>query len=473
MSDAAAIAMAWAVAQLVIGLHNLSIHLRRPTDLEYLAFAMLCFGFAIYTFGAASLTDATSYADGTTAMRIAYVGAPVGLGAFCAFAALLDSGRGFRVVRIAIAWAVLGLFGNLAGLFFDPDDPAVLSPYLEPRLSAIGEVWVFGACVLIGLILYRVAGRAREDRDLRILCGGSLILVVAAIHDQLVHILGFPTGIYVLEHASVAVSCLFSHMLLERLANTERELEERTAEVAASYRQLSRAQEDLINKEQLAAVGGLSAVIAHEIRNPLAILRNAASGLRRRGLTRQDRETLLGILDEESDRLGRLSNDLATYARPLDPSSEPVHVEALLEECAAEARSSAGADVEIVTDLAVADDLVEGDPALLRNAMRNIVENALQAMRHDGRLTIRTSATELRRRPAIQLEVEDTGEGMDTLVHGKAVDPFFTTRASGTGLGLAIVDRVVRAHGGELSIRSRFGQGTTVILTLPTTEGAP
>ncbi len=90
-----------------------------------------------------------------------------------------------------------------------------------------------------------------------------------------------------------------------------------------------------------------------------------------------------------------------------------------------------------------------------------------------GHLTIRTAAATLRDRDAIRVELQDTGEGMDTLARSKAADPFFTTRASGTGLGLAIVDRVVRAHGGELEIRSRFGQGTTVCVSLPTTASAP
>ncbi len=474
ISDIGAMTMAWAAVELAIGLHGLSIHMRRPTDLEYLAFAMLCFGMSVYTFGAASLTDASSYADGTTAMRIAYVGAPVALGSFCAFAALLDPAHGFRVAKLAVFWSALGLFANLAGLFFDPEKRATRSPYLEPQMSAVAIFWVVGTCLLIGFTIVRVAGRAREDRDLMILSAGSFLLVAAAVHDQMVHLFGFPGRVYILEHAGVVVSFLLSYMLLRRLARTESELEERTAEVAQSYRELSRAQGDLIKKEQLAAVGGLSAVIAHEIRNPLAILRNAASGLKRPALGAEDRETLLQILDEESDRLGRLSYDLATYARPLDPSSEPVHLRALLEDCVEHARrleAAEGIDIELL--LGEGPDLVAGDPALLQHAIRNIAENALQAMRGGGRLTIRTMRATLEGRDAIRLEMEDTGEGMDVLVQGKALDPFFTTRASGTGLGLAIVDRVMKAHGGALEIRSRYGQGTTVAITLPTTEVGP
>jgi signal transduction histidine kinase len=311
--------------------------------------------------------------------------------------------------------------------------------------------------------------RIRHDEDLALLSVGSLILGAAGIHDLFVHLFGALGGFYVLEHSTVVVSLLLSYMLLARFARNESELEERTAEVAASYRDLSRARDDLIRKEQLAAVGGLSAVIAHEIRNPLAILRNAASGLRRAALAPSDRDTLLGILDEETDRLGRLSNDLATYARPLALSSEPIQVGLVLEECATAALEEAhrrGIEIEMTIE---GDELVDGDPSLLRHALTNIVENAAQSMPAGGRIVVRSRRAKLGERDAIVIEMEDTGEGMDSIVKQKAVDPFFTTRASGTGLGLAIVDRVARAHGGELEIESRYGTGTIVRITLPTT----
>jgi signal transduction histidine kinase len=460
--------MAWAAVHLVVAVHNLSIHLRRQTDLEYLAFAILSLGFCVYSVGAARLTDATTYAEGTTAMRIAYLGAPVALGAFAAFAVLLDPARQDGTLLLAVVWSALGLFGNLAGLFFDPDVPAHSSPYREPEQTPIAVVWVVVACTIIAVKLFRIVRRARGDRDLALLSGGSLLLVVAAIHDQAVHFLGVP-NVYVLEHATLAVSLTLSFMLLRRMSGTETELERRTAEVEVSYRELRRAQEDLIQKEQLAAVGELSAVIAHEIRNPLAILRNAASGLRRRGLESTDHRTLLTILDEESDRLGRLSNDLATYAQPLTPSSSPILLHALLDECIESVTANA-AGVSVDARLGADHRPVLGDALLLRLAFDNVLENAVQAMPAGGQLTIRVDEATMGDAAAVQVEITDAGEGMNTLVKNKALDPFYTTRASGTGLGLAIVDRVVRAHGGVITLDSSYGNGTTVRITLPLSE---
>jgi signal transduction histidine kinase len=470
MSNLAALTMAWAAFHLVVGLHNLWTHLRRPTDLEYLAFAVLSLSFSVYCVGAAGLTEAEMCAEGTIARRISWMGIVWSVSAFVAFVALLDSKHGYGNLRLAVFWSVLGFFVNLTGLFFDPTERAPASPLVEPDASPIAVAWVVGACAIVGVTLVRVVGRARHDHDLMLFTVGSLMLVAAGTHDLFVHLYGALSGFYILEHSTVAVSLLLSFMLLARFARNESELEERTAEVAANYRELSRARDDLIEKEQLAAVGGLSAVIAHEIRNPLAILRNAASGLRRTRLASGDRETLLGILDEEADRLGRLSNDLATYARPLEPSSEPIRIGALLEECASVALEEAphdGIEIEIALE---GSELVNGDPSLLRHALKNIVDNAAQSMPAGGRLVVRSRRAKLGERDAIAIEVQDTGQGMDSIVRQKAVDPFFTTRASGTGLGLAIVDRVARAHGGQLDIESSYGTGTTVRITLPTTS---
>lgn len=466
MSNLAAFTMAWAAVQAVVGVHNLVIHLRRPTDLEYLAYSALSFGFAIYTFAAALLVDATSVADGLVAARIAYVGAPIAAGAFVVFAALLYEMVSSRVVVVAVAWAVLGLFLNLAGLFFDADVGAPSSPYHEPEQTLLAAVWSFGAGALIAWTLVAVLRSARVDRDMRILGAGAALLVVAVVHDQGVHFGGIG-GTYWIEHAALGVTVLFSYMMLRRFGETESELERRTIEVRDSYLDLRRAQAVLIQREQLAAVGELSAVIAHEIRNPLAILRNATSGLGRARLSSDDRATLLSILAEEAERLGRLANDLSEYAQPLAPAVERLSVSDLLE--SEGRRAMAGAPEGLVVRVSSRDDvdLIDVDPALLGRALRSVVDNAMQAMPNGGELVLRVDRAELRGEAAVAVMVTDEGEGMNSMVRDKAINPFFTTRASGTGLGLAIVDRIVRAHHGVLSIETSYGKGTTVRLTLP------
>jgi signal transduction histidine kinase len=108
-----------------------------------------------------------------------------------------------------------------------------------------------------------------------------------------------------------------------------------------------------------------------------------------------------------------------------------------------------------------------GDSNLLRQVFDNLIDNAVQAMNGDGTLTVRVRAAQQEGEDGMAVDIIDTGEGMDTMVRQRALDPFFTTRPSGTGLGLAIVDRIVDAHGGRFLIESRSGEGTTATVFLP------
>jgi signal transduction histidine kinase len=142
---------------------------------------------------------------------------------------------------------------------------------------------------------------------------------------------------------------------------------------------------------------------------------------------------------------------------------------ALLDECIESVTANA-AGVSVDARLGADHRPVLGDALLLRLAFDNVLENAVQAMPAGGQLTIRVDEATMGDAAAVQVEITDAGEGMNTLVKNKALDPFYTTRASGTGLGLAIVDRVVRAHGGVITLDSSYGNGTTVRITLPLSE---
>ncbi len=102
------------------------------------------------------------------------------------------------------------------------------------------------------------------------------------------------------------------------------------------------------------------------------------------------------------------------------------------------------------------------DPNLVRQVIDNLIANAIQAMSGGGALTVTLVNLELEGARGVELQIQDTGEGMDTQVRARALDPFFTTRPSGTGLGLAIVARIVDAHGGVLRIKSKAGAGTVI-----------
>lgn len=240
----------------------------------------------------------------------------------------------------------------------------------------------------------------------------------------------------------------------------------------AAQEALSSAQSTAVEKEQLAAVGELSAMIAHEIRNPLTIIRNAVSTLQRREVTADDRATLLGILTEESERLNRLVSDLLSYARPVTLDLQPVCLRDVLERALALVPPQEDLEVDLLEEDPPVG-TVTADPNLLRQVFENLVTNAAQAMVEEGgALTVRIARGTDHGTDGVNVLVEDTGEGMDTSVRDRALMPFFTTRPNGTGLGLAIVARLVRAHGGKVEIKSSAGVGTTVRVFLPGEEPA-
>ena len=202
------------------------------------------------------------------------------------------------------------------------------------------------------------------------------------------------------------------------------------------------------------------------MRNPLAIIANAGAGLRKQAISRQDHETLLAIVDEETSRLNRLVTDLLRYARPVNlQRSDFSLVDVLDRALGLVIRDRKGLAAQLQVERREA--RIWGDPNLLRQVFENLIVNAAQAMAMEGTLTVKVRTAEVDGVEGVAVDIIDTGEGMDTQVRLRARDPFFTTRPSGTGLGLAIVDRIVGAHGGHLGIDSRAGEGTTVTVFLP------
>lgn len=228
---------------------------------------------------------------------------------------------------------------------------------------------------------------------------------------------------------------------------------------AAMHMQLLRA--GLLHNERLAAVGEMAAVMAHEVRNPLAVIFNALGTLRK---ARTGSPELLEIIREEAERLRRLVTDLLDFSRPAVVQTETVDVAEIVGEAIAAARldpTVAGSTAAIVTDATVAAP-VESDPLLLRRALVNLLVNALQYVAPGGRVSViaRTEGREL------VVRVHNDGPPMAAEVAARIFEPFFTTRAAGTGLGLAIVQRIVDDLGGRIEL-DRSPIGTTFSLYVP------
>ena len=233
-----------------------------------------------------------------------------------------------------------------------------------------------------------------------------------------------------------------------------------------SYADLARTQEQLVQRERLAALGELAAIVAHEIRNPLGAVFNAIGALRHQAeATKGSRlATLLAILEEEATRMNDIVGDLLDFARPVSAALRPEHIESIVGEALDAATHDAAGPVKVERDVDPNLPAVPVDGRLLRQAILNVALNAVQALGvRGGTLTLRMKHD----RGGVLIEITDTGPGIPTEHQARVFEPFFTTRASGTGLGLTVVKRIVDVHHGETTLHTEPGKGTTFAIRLP------
>jgi signal transduction histidine kinase len=493
----AGVLFAWVLSYIGIGLSFCITYLVHRREPEHLVFGLSSLAMAIHSVGSMLAYSHAGEADTRFAVIMAMFGTILGSSLMVHFALLFAKVQTPMFwMRIVYATAAALAGANAFGLLFDLKKPEAVpmrvASFLVEHLQVVTTPLGVVACIAVavagmgslGVLLHATLG-GRRDGIIPLF--GAACMCGATIHDALLAAqIGGGTWLSPFGNAAYvfAVAAAFlvrSLVLSKELTDQSLELKRRSGELRQSYEELREAQRELTRKEQLAAVGELAAVIAHEVRNPLAIISNAVAGLRRRETAPEDRDTLLAILKEEASRLNRLVGDLLRYARPVNVQRQLVSVREIIERTLTSTGLRDTMPVEIHEDGEIHS--IWGDPGLLRQVFDNLIENAVQAM--GGSVTDsgagmyprpRTLSISLRseRRDALEgvhIDVQDTGEGMDPHVRVRAKDPFFTTRPSGTGLGLAIVDRIVEAHDGEISITSRTGTGTTVSVFLPI--GAP
>jgi signal transduction histidine kinase len=231
-----------------------------------------------------------------------------------------------------------------------------------------------------------------------------------------------------------------------------------------------RFQRDAAQRERLSSLGRLSTVVAHEIRNPLMIIKTALRSMKREPAPSPRIQTAIADIDEEVTRLNHIVAEVLDFARPIRFSLEPVDINSLCQDAVRAATADAPA-ITVETDLhrGVASIVTDGER--LRLAMVNILTNARHAVlaeptgdRPPGRVRVTTRRTNAGR---VLIDVEDNGIGIAPEDLARIFDPFFTTRKTGTGLGLAITRNIIEGLGGGIVVTSRHGEGTTVRIDLP------
>jgi signal transduction histidine kinase len=273
----------------------------------------------------------------------------------------------------------------------------------------------------------------------------------------------------------VGLSIGLAHGLVRsfrELYESRQELSATVDELKRAYDHLKNTQEELLESEKLASIGKMAAVISHEIRNPLAAIKNSAGIFKRHALLSPEDRELLAIIGKEINRLDGFITDFLEFAKPHPLQMTKTNVNGVIEETAALLAhyDMPSGSVHIVRSLdPLLPDLL-ADRNALKQVLWNILINAVQAMPDGGTLTITTACKPHApdgSRSDVTISITDTGRGMSPETIKKAFQPFFSTKTKGTGLGLSIVERVIRQHGGRVFVESTLDRGTSVFISMP------
>jgi len=251
-------------------------------------------------------------------------------------------------------------------------------------------------------------------------------------------------------------------------------IERKRAEEALkkAYLELKKAQDQLIQSEKLAALGRFSAGLAHEVKNPLAIITG--------GIEAVEMNLAKGVLTDMNEDIYRIKlaiaradtvvKELLLFAKPSQLKTEKVSPKTLVNDAVSLVKYKMPlANILISTEFAGEDYFVSVDKNQMEQVIVNILLNSIDAMPKGGDVNIRTCLTELEDKKVCAIEITDTGEGIRKEDLGRLFEPFFTTKRDkkGTGLGLSISRTIINNHKGDMSIESEYGKGTIVKIVLP------
>lgn len=246
-------------------------------------------------------------------------------------------------------------------------------------------------------------------------------------------------------------------------------------QLAETNRQLQTAQAEARRSERLAALGQLSAGLAHEIRNPLGVIRGSAEILNRRlEASNPVASELAGYISGEVDRVSMMVGRFLDFARPLHAETSPQAINELLDRALASvAEQWHGGRVEVEREYQNNLPLAQLDEHLCEQAFVNLIQNAYEAMANDGgTLRVRTSKASRNDRRGVEIRLQDTGPGVPAELREQIFNPFVTTKKTGTGLGLSIVSKILDEHHGSIRIDSEPSQGACFVVFLPAAEQA-
>jgi signal transduction histidine kinase len=314
-----------------------------------------------------------------------------------------------------------------------------------PRMGHVGSI-LCTVILAIAILEHKLLEQQSPVRQffLVTLLGGSAAFILSVFSSTEFHFRG---EAYLVLGAVVLVTALALHRLF-----------------------LTHLYEQGERRKRLALIGTMAAGVAHEVKNPLAAIKGAAQFVQKELETegpRTEAKEYLKLLVDEVDRLNGVVDSFLTYARPLEPKRQEVHLPAFLSEILRFQGPSLPAGVKITTSFDEDVPPVPADPALLRHAVTNVLANAVEAMNASGQIALRTRTIQTTLRTFAVIEIEDTGPGLAREVRERLFQPFTTTKPKGTGLGLAIALRIVEAHGGGIEVENVHPHGCRFRFHLP------
>jgi signal transduction histidine kinase len=237
--------------------------------------------------------------------------------------------------------------------------------------------------------------------------------------------------------------------------------------LAESRKSLEETYQEMIRQKALAEVGHFALTVAHEVKNPLGIIKGALDIFRKQDVDNEIKFTMIEYVDEEIKRLNRLIQDFLDFSRPRKPIFEKVELNVLMEDLIQRLRLE-WEEKGIIIDADISEEkcLSRADPDMLSQALFNIIKNACETSDTDGHVLVKTNLSH----GNWIAQITDTGKGMDLETQNRALEPFYTTKARGTGLGLAYAARVIEIHGGEMSFRENHPKGTIFEIRLELKE---
>ncbi len=260
--------------------------------------------------------------------------------------------------------------------------------------------------------------------------------------------------------ANQAGLALENAKMYEELKSFSHQLEER---VKVATEDLKRTQDKLIQSEKLAALGKLTAGIAHEIRNPLTSIKVLIHSLAEKIADTETKEKDIKVIEDEIERVNQIIDRFLDFARPKEPEFSLVDINQILEETINLVSGEVKEQNVVLEKKFSALPRLYADREQMKQVFLNLFLNAVQAMPEGGKLGIRTDLLGQR----VRIQIQDQGIGIPESIKDKLFEPFFTMKEEGVGLGLSIVKRIIDDHKGSIKVRNSHPQGTVFAINLP------